>query len=59
MNHTHYGVHICAVAVDLSTFGVNEFGDSFYIFLKQPQGIGVGYHNPSRVFVHDFVDGLE
>ena len=56
--HPHDRIHICTVTIYQATFGVDDFGYFPDIFLKKAQGIGIGYHDSGRVFIHDIMDCL-
>ncbi len=49
---TQNGVGICAVVVQQPAFAVDYLFDPLDVFIEQPQGVGVGEHQPRHGFVH-------
>ena len=53
LHYSHNGIHIRAITVNQTSFRMDNLCDFSDIFFEKPQRVRVGYHNSSRVFVHD------
>jgi len=46
------GVHVGAIHVEETAFGMHEFGDLVDLLLEDAERVGIGKHERGHVFVH-------